>query len=63
MKKDAERAAELVNKSKEATLNYDLESAEKFYKEYQEIKNKYKNTDNNNEFEKTYWEYLTNAKK
>ncbi len=54
---DAKKAAELINKSKEATLEYDFEEAGEYYKQYKEIEDKYKNRPEQREFEKAYWQY------
>lgn len=54
---DAKKAAELMKKSMAATIEYDIEAADEYYKEYKEIKKQYEKTDEQSEFEKAYWKY------
>jgi hypothetical protein len=54
---DAKKAAGLMDKSMEATLEYDFEEAEKYYKQYKEIEDKYKNRPEQSDFERAYWQY------
>lgn len=46
-----------MDKSMEATLEYDFEEAEKYYKQYKEIEDKYKNRPEQSDFERAYWQY------
>lgn len=54
---DARKAADLMDKSMEATLEYNFEDAEKYFKQYKEIEDKYKNLPEHKEFEEAYWKY------
>lgn len=62
VKDDAKEAYELMEKSKEATLEYDLDSAHKYYQQYKEIENKYKDTPDQKAFEEAFWKYGTETK-
>ena len=46
-----------MDKSMEATLEYDFEEAGKYFRQYKEIENKYKNTPEQGKFEEAYWKY------
>ena len=59
VKKDAQKAADLTEKSKEAAENYNFELSDSFFKEYKEIENRYTNSDKKEEFEHLYCWYMT----
>lgn len=59
---DAKKAAGLMDKSMEATLEYNFEDAEKYFKQYKEIEDKYKNRPERKEFEEAYWKYKLKEK-
>jgi len=54
---DAKKAADLMDKSMEATTEYDFDRASDYYRQYKELENKYKNTPEQTEFEEAYWKY------
>lgn len=54
IKKDAEEAAGLMNKSMEAARNYDFELSESYFKQYKAIETKYIEPDKKEEFDKLY---------
>ena len=55
---DAKKAAELNRKSLECVLDNDVDKAEKLFKESEEIANKYKGTDDYEEFQRIYLENI-----
>lgn len=61
VKKDAQKAADLTEKSKKAAENYNFELSDSFFKEYKEIENRYTNSDEKEEFEHLYWAYIKDS--
>ena len=54
---DAEKAAVLMDKSMDATAEYEFEEASEYYRQSKKIENKYKGTTEEKEFEEAYWKY------
>jgi len=59
---DAIRARELILKSESAVTAYDFETAEKYFREFKDIENKYRGTGKYEAFEKAYWNCMTEGK-
>jgi PBP1b-binding outer membrane lipoprotein LpoB len=60
---DAKKAAELNKQSIEYAKNADLKKAEELYKESQEIVNSYIGSDEYDEFNKAYHQYMEGTEK
>lgn len=59
---DALRAHELMKKSEAATAGYDFATAEKYFREFKDIQDKYRDTDKYDAFEKAYWKCVAEGK-
>lgn len=57
---DAKEAAEMMQKSLDLSVEYELEKANEYFQRYKEIEKKYINTDKHKEFTEAYWKYFTN---
>jgi len=62
LKNDARKAYELMEKSKDAITEHNFEDADRYYQQYKEIEDHYKNTDESQAFEKAFWDYASSNK-